>query len=262
MIFLRKDFLVDSSYSISFCVRFLSIAVTCFSFYYFSKIIPGKGNVYLSIYTQEYFPFILTGLMGVSFFNACIGGFVSTFLREQGTGILESLLTAPISLARLTASMMFYNLLMGLTATLFYVFLGVVFFKASLMIHIASVGIIIFLSMMCFLPMGLIVTATLITFKRGDPLTWLLSSLFWILGGLYYPISIFPSFLQTIASWLPSTYVLKALRLALLKGYSPSMLKEELVILTIFAGALSLAGIWIFHRAIRWSQKTGSIILP
>jgi ABC-2 type transport system permease protein len=58
----------------------------------------------------------------------------------------------------------------------------------------------------------------LLLFKRGNPAKWLLIGLWGIAGGMLFPVSILPDWLQVEAKLNPMTPALNALRAALLGG--------------------------------------------
>ena len=96
-------------------------------------------------------------------------------------------------------------------------------------------------------------------FKRGDPVNWIVSSSFELLGGIYYPITILPAGLKAISHLLPITYALKALRGVLLAGYSFSQIKTEILALVAFAVVLFPLSIILFEFALKWAKRDGSL---
>jgi len=96
-------------------------------------------------------------------------------------------------------------------------------------------------------------------FKRGNPVNWIVSSSFDLLGGVYYPITILPGPLQVISHALPITYALKALRGILLAGYSFAQVRTEIFALLGFALVLFPLSVLLFEFALKWAKKDGSL---
>ncbi len=258
--FTHKEFLGDISYFLSFLTRWVGLTISAFLFYFLSKMI-GRGQVgSLTFYGGDYFSFMLVGLAATSIFTSVMNGLPGTVGREQSSGTLEVILTTPTSLWELICAFSFYNILMGtLTAAVCILlgnFLGVGFSG----VNVAAVILTLLLSSMIFMSLGLLSVSGLIAFKRGDPLSWIAGNVIWLLGGFYFPVSVFPESIQKISYWLPSTYAFHALRLAVLKGFSIKMLEYEIFVLGVFAVGLSITGVLIFKSALTYAKKRGTII--
>ncbi|MBN1983326.1 MAG: hypothetical protein JW795_17450 [Chitinivibrionales bacterium] len=69
-----------------------------------------------------------------------------------------------------------------------------------------------------------------------------------------------PGWLQAVAKFVPVTYSLDGLRLAILKGYSLSQLSSQaLVLLCIDAVFLPLS-LFVFAYAVDQAKKNGSLV--
>ncbi len=95
--------------------------------------------------------------------------------------------------------------------------------------------------------------------KRGDPVTWIFTSLSWLLGGVIYPISILPDWLQKFSHLLPITYCLEGMRLALLKGLSTSALLPDISVLALFSVVLLPLSVGLFGYAVKRAKIEGSL---
>ncbi len=255
----RKDFLTDTSYTFSFFSRWVGIFFSVIMFYYLSRLLNAKGSGYLSEYGSDYFSFVLVGLALMSLCEAGMNGFCGSVMREQASGTLEVLMSSPTPLKTLICAFSLYNLLMGLLALLFYLCLGAVFGVDFSYIHWPAVVLAAILTVTIFWSLGTIAASCLMVFKRGDPVTWLVGTFFWIFGGLYFPITVFPEGLQKISFCLPTTYSLKVFRLAFFQGHSIAVLKDDFIVLGIFAIVLGVIGLWMFQMAFRFVKEKGTI---
>jgi ABC-2 type transport system permease protein len=79
------------------------------------------------------------------------------------------------------------------------------------------------------------------------------------LGGVYYPVTVFPKFLQVVSYFIPVTYSLRALRFAVLKGYPIAFLKQDISALVIFCIILVPLSMFIFKTAVQRAKKSGSL---
>ena len=258
--FIKKDFLNDISYAISFLTRWVGIIISVLTFYYLSKLMGKNAHPHLEAYGTDYFTFALVGLTAMSYLNAGLNGFAGTIAREQGIGTMEFFLSMPQRLSSIIFSCSLYNLIMGALSAGFYLFLGIVFFGAFFKaVNIYSVIVILGFATVCFLSLGMMAASCVIIFKRGDPITWIVTNFFWLFGGAYIPVGVFPQSLQTISFSIPTTYTLKALRLALCQGYSLSMLRQEIIALAAFSFGLLAVGLLGLKMAFFYARKKGTL---
>ncbi len=81
-----------------------------------------------------------------------------------------------------------------------------------------------------------------------------------ILGGTLYPITIMPVWLQKIAELLPITHALRAMRHAMIQGYSLSVLSGDILFLLVFALALIPISLILFKLALKKAKRDGSLV--
>ena len=96
-------------------------------------------------------------------------------------------------------------------------------------------------------------------FKRGDPIYWIFGTASAIIGGIYFPISVLPSFLQKCAALLPITHALEAMRLLLLRGYGLEAVWPQIKILILFTLILTPLSMLSFKYAVKVAKKEGSL---
>ena len=81
-----------------------------------------------------------------------------------------------------------------------------------------------------------------------------------IVGGLYFPISLLPHWVQTAAKLQPFTPATEVLRHLLVNSPQSTSIGTALVKLVAFAAVLLPASIIALARAIRVGQRRGTII--
>ena len=119
--------------------------------------------------------------------------------------------------------------------------------------------LILVLTIITFSSLGIIAASFIMVLKRGDPVTWLFSTLSSLLGGVYYPISVLPPWLQRLSYLLPITYSLRAMRLALLQGYPFTALVPDIAVLVIFSLILLPLSLLTFRYAVHRAKVDGSL---
>ena len=134
-------------------------------------------------------------------------------------------------------------------------FLSVNFAQANL----ASVILILLLTVIVFSSLGIIAASFIMVLKRGDPIAWVFNAISSFLGGVYYPITVLPAPLQFLAGLLPITYALEALRQALLNGATIAELSLQILALAIFCLVLLPVSLVAFRLAVRQAKIDGSL---
>lgn len=258
--FIRRDFLIETSYRISFWVHWLGVLITVFTLYYISRLIGKQADSYLASYGGDYFSFVIIGVAAANYIGTSLSSFSTNISREQWSGTLEIMLSTPTKISTIVFSLSLYNFIFATLNVVIYLviavfFLGVNFSHAN---QFAAL-IILILTVISFSSIGIISASFIMLFKKGDPLIGLMSGLSWFLGGVYFPVAIFPKYLQAISYCLPITYSLRALRLSLLKGYSVSLLKADILILLCFCVVLLPLSLYIFKWSVKLAKKSGSL---
>ncbi|MBW2965882.1 ABC transporter permease [Candidatus Woesearchaeota archaeon] len=255
--FFKKDALSVSSYKLNFAMRFMGIFFSVVSFFFISRLIPNRAIV---DYGGDYFSFVLIGLALSNFIGLGMGSFAGIIRSMQTTGTIETVLSSKAKLSTFLLGSSLWNYFMTILNVSVYFIFGIFLFNMKLNANIPAAIIILVLNTICFSAIGIMAASMILIFKQGDPLTWVFTSLSSILGGTLYPITIMPDFLQKIAEFLPITHALRAMRHAMLQGYSLSALSTDILFLLFFALALIPISLFVFKLALKKAKKDGSLI--
>ena len=126
-------------------------------------------------------------------------------------------------------------------------------------LQVPSAVLLLLLIIISYVPIGLMSAAAYLAFRTSGPLATgviLVSSL---LGGVYYPTHVVPSWLEHVSGAIPLTYGLRALRRVLLEGASLTSVRTDVGILLLMTVLLFIAGSWSFSVAMRYARRTGSL---
>ncbi len=258
--FVRKDFTAVASYKLNFLMQFFNIFLSAAMHFFIARLFGSAVNPFLAPYGGDYFAFVLIGIAFADYLGLALGGMSGTIRAGQMAGTLEALLATPTRIPTIIVSSSLYSFLWTSLRVIVYLLMGVCFFGLNLQTaNYWGALLVLILTILAFSSFGIISASFIIVLKRGDPLTWIFTILSGLLGGLYYPVSVLPEFLQTVAKFLPITYALEGMRLALLKGYSVKQLLPNLTFLAIFAVILLPAGLVGFHFAIEKAKRDGSL---
>ena len=80
-----------------------------------------------------------------------------------------------------------------------------------------------------------------------------------LLGGVYYPTHVIPSWLQSISAFLPLSYGLRALRRVVLQGASLTAVAPDLLALLAATIILLCLGTAALSAALRYARQHGTL---
>jgi ABC-2 type transport system permease protein len=194
-------------------------------------------------------------LAGVMLWDVLFRGQISlaiSFFEEVYSRNLGHLLATPLTIGEYMAALMTVSLVrtvVGLfPATLFAIW----FFGFS----VYSLGIALvafFLSLIAFgWAIGLFVAGLVMRYGLGaESFAWAFIFALAPLAGVYYPISILPSWVQLLSAAIPASYVFEGMRAVLIDHTVRVDLMMAGAALNIVWLAAGIAGFLIFHRQAR-----------
>lgn len=107
--------------------------------------------------------------------------------------------------------------------------------------------------------LGFAFASLVITVKEANAFVFLIRGLVMIFCGITFPISLLPGWMQTVANWLPQTYLIHGMRTAAFSNAGIAELLPDLIPLLSFGAFWLVVGyvtfLWMEHRA----RRTGAI---
>jgi len=256
--FLRRDFLIETSYRFAFLLRIGGIFFLLSIFYFLSQLFKGFPTLHFTPYTTEYFPFVLIGLASTCYLDFGLNVFTNYLQREMNYGTLEIQVATPTGLIVNLFLSALWPLIYTTLETIIYLLFGIIVFGARIKIENIFFSLITLITgLIPLLGVGLISASIILYFKRGDLLTWLTTNFFTFLSGVYFPVTILPQWLQNISSFIPFTFTLESLRILLLKDTTFSF--KYLFSPIIFSLFLFPLSILIFDYALKKTKIKGTL---
>jgi ABC-2 type transport system permease protein len=257
--FLKRDFQIAVSYQLNFLLTAMNSFLIVFLFFFISKLVaPTHSGI--ARYGKDFFSYIITGYAFFEYFQMLLRTFASSIQNEQITGSLEAMLSTQTSPYLCIFLSSLYSVLVSLMQLIVIFAAGVVFFGFSIRdINVFSFFIIFSLSIAIFVGFGILSASFIIVLKKGDPISWVIAGTNFILGGAFFPVSIMPDVLQSIAVIMPATYMLDALRLTILQNYDLGMVSKQAFILLAISVVLVPLSLYTLSRAIRKAKKDGTL---
>ena len=113
-----------------------------------------------------------------------------------------------------------------------------------------------YLQVLTWLPLTLL---PLLFPERGAQMTHVIQALLLLISGVYFPVSVLPEWMGSLAYLSPATYVLEGMRAALLDGAATGALVGHLGRL-VFIGIVAIpVGLVIFRQAEKYAKRTGKL---
>lgn len=219
------------------------------------------GNSFGGIadYGGNIISFLLSGSVFTGFVAVSLGCFSGYLQSEQQMGTLESLAVAPVPLLRI---MMFPGLagVLGTTVSSVLMIFGFGFlFDLQFSVDVVSVGLLLALLVVTLGSVGLAGCGVLLVTKRGDPVTWTVTTLTTLLAGVLYPVSLLPQWLQVVSRLLPTTQALDGLRLAMLQAAPVEQILPILGMLAAWSAVLLPVGVLLLRRGLARARAEGTL---
>lgn len=259
--FFKKDLLINTSYKFAFLFDFGSIIFSVLTFFFIAKLFGRNAAGYLVDYGGDYFAFVLIGIAFSGYLTTAMGSFMQVIAEEQTSGTLEAIILSPTKISTLLTCGSIWNFMLTSLRIITYLVLGWLFFGFNLSnTNILSTIIILVLTIISFGSLGIISAGFMLVLKKGDPINWLFSGVSRFLGGVYFPITILPLWVQKLSYLLPITYSLEAMRKCIILGATIKELTREIVALFIFSLIFLPLSIIIFKFALRKVKRDGSLL--
>jgi ABC-2 type transport system permease protein len=253
---MRRDLHVYLSYRTRIVSQALTSVFSLTLFYYVSRLVHVTGFPS----PASYFGFVVVGIALVSVLYSCFS--ISEMVRQElVAGTFERLLLSPFGAVRGVVAMTLFPLLYAFLLAAITLGIGCVVF--GLQLHWSTVPLSVpamCLALLSFLPFGLLFAALTIATKQGNVGTSWVIALISIVGGLYFPISLLPEWVQTVAELQPFTPATELLRHLLVDSPQQTSTGIAIAKLVGFASVLLPASLYALYHAVRIGQRRGTII--
>jgi ABC-2 type transport system permease protein len=216
-----------------------------------SNAIRGEGH--------QYFAFILIGTITLLFIPLAVSSLSGTITSSVMSGTMEAALGTPTRMPVLLIGMMAYSFAWTAVRAGVMLIAGAVLGASISWAQLPSAVLLILLIILAYVPIGLIAAASYLAFRTSGPLAPGVLVVSSLLGGVYYPTHVVPSWLQHISGAIPLTYGLRALRRVLLDGASLLSVRADVDVLLLMTVVLFAVACWLFSAAMRYARRTGSL---
>jgi ABC-2 type transport system permease protein len=259
-LFFWRDLSIARTYRTVFVLEAIEALFGAAMFYYVARFVDTPELQRALPQGGSYFAFSLVGFVFLDYLNAALDSFDRSLEEARDSGTLEHLLVTQTSLPVFVAGSAIYPFVATTLRIVVYVGWAAALFHFPLSsANWLSVLAVLGISVLPFAGLGILSASYLLIFKRGNPAKWFFLGISSVAGGMLFPVSVLPDWLQVIARLNPVTYALEAMRAALLGGATVFALWRPLGILILFAIVLLPISMSVFAWALRRTKITGTL---
>ena len=203
-------------------------------------IIPGNPN---------YFEFVAPGIMAMVVMMSLMTGLPHAISYEKDMGTLDGMLVAPTSRWAIILGKVMAQTTRGLVQGFIILLLSVLLFGVVIHGSILLVVLLILLTVFSFVGLGILITAFA---DKEETATMVMMTLMFpmmFLSGVFFPIQQMPSFMQSLANFLPLTYAASAMRKVMVLGAGTGAIITDVLVLAVFGIVLLAIAVPLFKRA-------------
>jgi ABC-2 type transport system permease protein len=169
-------------------------------------------------------------------------------VQQREKGILKRIGATPLARWKLIGSNVLLRLMVAIVDAVLILGIGFVFFDVKIVGNVLAAAGVVLLGAASFLAIGFMLASFLKTEEQATGVVQIVQLPMMFLSGIFFSFDFLPGFLQTIARFLPLTYLGDAMRQVMVNGTQVAPLGVDLAILTGWL-VVCLA---IAARSFRW----------
>lgn len=203
-----------------------------------------QGRTYRTI------DFILPGQLGFSLMSAAVFGIAFMFFNLRQTLVLKRFYATPINRLNIVLGEVIARTLFQLGVTAFILVMGNLFFHYTLVngvVTFIEIMILSFIALILFMGFGFIVSGRAKSDSSIPPFANLITLPQFLLGGTFFTVDAFPSWLQPISKAMPLTHLNTAMRDIAFEGAHLWDEWRELGVLAIWGVVVYVLAVKIFR---------------
>ncbi len=258
--FIRRDFLSHVSYRFAFLSQSMGIVFRVATLFFGARLLANSDLPFLERYDNNIFAYILIGIAFVDYLHVSMRSFSESVRYAQLVGTLEALLVTQTDVPTILFFSSIYPFLLTTVKVALYLLLGVIVFGLELGdANYFGALIMLALTIVACSSIGLLSASFVMVLKKGDPFNWVLSGLAYLVGGVLYPPTALPAWLQKVSYVLPITPSREGMRMALLNGHSIRELLPAIFPLLGFIVLVLPGSLVAFSYAVKRAKIDGSL---
>ncbi len=189
---------------------------------------------------------LIIGVLGNGFFGAGM-----RTVQDRETNVLRRFKVTPTNAAPIIVASMVSGLVGYLPIVFLFLFFGKVIYHAPIPSSLFSLLIFVSVGLLAFRAMGMIVASVVNSAQEAQILIQALYLPMLFLSGATFPISMMPEWLQSIAQFLPATYLFQGIESIMIGG--ESVWKNMAAVLALILAML--VALFVGVKLFRWEKE-------
>jgi ABC-2 type transport system permease protein len=204
---------------------------------------------------------LLIGAVIWSYLGIIFEILTETVQWERWEGTIEYTFMAPLSRAVHLVGMGLFAVAYGVVrATIVFVVIASFFGLNMPDANFVSAIVLLAIASVSFIGIGMMTAVLpLISPEKGTQIGYIAQGLMLVVSGVYYPVSVLPTWMEWISKISPATYALRGIREAILEGKGLTALWGDIWPLIVIGLVSIPLGLEIFRRGERYAKQHGKL---
>lgn len=225
-------------------VLFFSYLFPLVFFFIFAQAFRGAQSP--TAMTEIIAMVLIIGVLGNGFFGAGMRA-----VQDRETNVLRRFKVAPLGAAPIIVASLVSGLVAFLPSVFFFFFFAATIYHMPLPHNLFAVVIFICIGVIAFRSLGMIIAAVVNSAQEAGILIQILYLPMLFLSGATFPVTMMPVWVQTIAQFLPATYLYQGVESMMIGGKSFSSNWVPVVALIVTFAVALIVGTKLF----RWEKE-------
>jgi len=225
-------------------VLFFSYLFPLVFFFPFAQLFGGRQSP--AVMAQVIAMVLIIGVLGNGFFGAGMRA-----VQDREANVLRRFKVAPINAGPIIVSSLVSGLVAFLPTVFLFLFFARVIYHMPVPSRLLSLLIFISIGVVAFRSIGMIIAAVVNSAQEMNILTQILYLPMLFLSGATFPVSIMPDWVQTVAQFLPATYLYQGMQSIMIGGENLAANFVSVLALLITLAVALFVGIKLF----RWEKE-------
>jgi imidazolonepropionase-like amidohydrolase/ABC-type multidrug transport system permease subunit len=182
-------------------------------FFLFAQLFEGRQSP--AAMAQVIAMVIVIGVLGNGFFGAGMRA-----VQDRETNVLRRFKVAPVGPAPIIVASLVSGLVAFTPSVILFFLFGHAIYHMPIPPNVLSVFLFVWVGVVAFRSMGMIIAAVVNSAQEAGILTQILYLPMLFLSGATFPVSIMPIWVQTLAQFMPATYMYQGMQAIMIGGQS------------------------------------------
>jgi ABC-2 type transport system permease protein len=205
--------------------------------------------------------FLLIGTLVWAYLSAVLDDISLVVTWERWEGTIEHTLMAPVPRTAHLIGTAVFGVLHAMMRTTLIMAFSLPFFHVDLSRASWTTALVVLLvGSLSLIGLGILAGVLPMLYpERGEQMSFMVQAVVLLISGVYYSVDTLPGWLAMVSRFSPATYLLRAVRAALIEGKTTADLRGDIATLLVFAAVLIPVSIATFKAAERWAKRTGRL---